>query len=947
MTRSFSHLWTWTVVIVLLLVGALPPGVAVAQQGSPAGGPPGAVGPAVGPTGAVQDANGLWYIEADRDAERSTVPATSGGPDDYGYVWEDSANLNWVEATNGTDTGMSGDSWDQRTGAIPLPFAFKYYDATFSSAYIGASGYIALQDSPSWYWSTQVRVPVPSVPNTVISPFSTPLTLATGGSSGRVFYRSGGTAPNRYFVVVWNDVRYAGEDERYTFGVILYEDGNIIFQYKAMTWGDDSRYYCGYVGIEDAEGLDGFGYEPNRCVPNQIWSSTVKTIRITRPAPTARVKVTPHGQGRFSHANSTESFEVNVYNNGELGADTYNLSVSSPWPAVIQMGGQPLVDTNGDAQPDTGALAQGERKKITVQVQTPTFANVADTNTATLNVRSTRNPGWVRSTLLRTTIPTPFAQIYSDLANPGIRMIQPNPDGQIDRRVTTSISYGTDMAVAGTPSGGYAALWSEWMDGARHLRYARLDSQGALQSPIQELGTVQSGWFSYLAVAVAPNGYIGHSWAQVQSRQVNGVWEYNYNVFLAILDGAGNIVLTPTNLTGNVLWGNNTVNVPEFSYSQITATRDNRFAVAWQQDVQTTDSWEADLFFTVRSADGQVVKPVTQFSQDPNTNQHNAMYPRLAVLNGNRFLLAYRSWSTAGVRLAVFDGAGNRVIGPVSVSDDYGSPSAAAQLSSGSILVVWEVWSVERQGLRYAMFDSATLNALTGPFDLVNPFSFTGDAAPSIAVDAANRAVITWSEDYGSYRPTHFYTLLDGNGSVLVPSTPWLPARVPVNGRAPVVASSQYGYGVAPNYSFAPTSNTQADVQVSAPTLSAGAPDGNAQIDVNVGNMGLPTASSVVVTAELDPQLIFAGANPPPNGGGMAAASGGVYTWNVPNLAYLSQGKIVINTGVPSATIGTRYPVTITVSSSGSDANPANNTFVAEVMVAEQVFLPMTNRGED
>ena len=79
----------------------------------------------------------------------------------------------------------------------------------------------------------------------------------------------------------------------------------------------------------------------------------------------------------------------------------------------------------------------------------------------------------------------------------------------------------------------------------------------------------------------------------------------------------------------------------------------------------------------------------------------------------------------------------------------------------------------------------------------------------------------------------------------------------------------------------------------------------------------------------------------------MIWASGGVYTWNVPNLAYLSQGKIVINTGVPSATIGTRYPVTITVSSSGSDANPANNTFVAEVMVAEQVFLPMTNRGED
>lgn len=947
MKHRQRRLWQWATVVALLLASSLPPGAASAQQAPPAGERPGAERTAQGPAGAAQDDKGLWYAATDSEPERSLAPATSGGPDDYGYVWEDSADLNWVEATNGADTGLSGDSWDLRTGAIPLPFAFRYYETTYTSVYIGASGYIALQDSPSWYWPTQVSIPVPSVPNTVISPFSTPLTLATGGSSGRVFYRSGGAAPNRYFVVVWNDVRYQAADERYTFGLVLYENGDIHFQYKSMVRGDDNRYYCAYVGIEDAEGLDGFGYEPNRCVPYPIQSGTVKTIRITRPAPTARVKLAPRGQGRFSHAANMESFEVTVYNNGELGDDTYNVTVSSPWPASIQMGGQVLVDTNGDAVPDTGPIAQGERKKVTIHVQTPVFAAVADTNTATLNVRSTRNLGWVRSTLLRTTIATPFAQIYKDYADQGIRVIQPNPEGQINRRVTTSTSSGGDMAVAGTPSGGYVSMWVEWENDAWRLRYARLDRHGALQSPIQELGSAQ-GWIDHLAVAVAPNGVTGVGWQQVQSRQVNGAWEYNYNVFIVLLDESGGLVLSPTNLTNNEQWGVWPANnVPLFYDVHIAATGDNRFAIAWEQDVPKSDGWEDDVFYTVRSADGQVVKPVMQFSQDPDTNIHNASSPRLTTLTGNRFLLAYYSWETDGVRLAALDSAGNRVIGPVSVSDDYGSPLAAAQFSGGSLLVVWEVWSIERQGLRYAMFNGTTLDTLAGPFDLVNPFSFTGDGAPSIATDAANRAVITWGEDYGGYRPAHFYTLLDGNGAVLVPSTPWLFARVPTNGRAPIVSSSYNGYGVAPNYSFAPTSNTQADIQVSAPPLSAGAPDGNAQIDVNVGNMGLPTASSVVVTAELDPQLIFAGANPPPNGGGMAAASGGVYTWNVPNLAYLSQGKIVINTGVPSATIGTRYPVTITVSSSGSDANPANNTFVAEVMVAEQVFLPMTNRGED
>jgi hypothetical protein len=152
---------------------------------------------------------------------------------------------------------------------------------------------------------------------------------------------------------------------------------------------------------------------------------------------------------------------------------------------------------------------------------------------------------------------------------------------------------------------------------------------------------------------------------------------------------------------------------------------------------------------------------------------------------------------------------------------------------------------------------------------------------------------------------------------------------------------------LAASFAFSPTSTTQTDVQVSAPTLSAGAPDGSAQIGINVGNRGLPTANGVFVTAELDPMLTFLNANPPPTSSAKTAENGDVYTWNVPNLRYLSQGLIVMNTGVPSATIGSRYPVTITVSTASSDVNQGNNTTVTEVMVAEQVYLPVTSRSED
>ena len=145
-------------------------------------------------------------------------------------------------------------------------------------------------------------VPSPGVPNPVVAPYSTPLDLATSGKSGRVFYKAGGAAPNRYFVVTWNEVQKSGEDDKHTFQVVLYENGDILFQYKTMTYGPDRGYPCGRVGIEDAEGLDGFTYADCDEIPAN------RAIRFTRPAASARVKLLPRGQGRFTRAASSEAF---------------------------------------------------------------------------------------------------------------------------------------------------------------------------------------------------------------------------------------------------------------------------------------------------------------------------------------------------------------------------------------------------------------------------------------------------------------------------------------------------------------------------------------------------------------------------------------------------------------------------------------------------------------
>ena len=69
----------------------------------------------------------------------------------------------------------------------------------------------------------------------MIAPHWVPVTEV----GGYLRYLRGGTAPNRWMVVEWNRVRSNCCDdaaEEYTFEAIVYESGDIVFQY-----GDDDQ----------------------------------------------------------------------------------------------------------------------------------------------------------------------------------------------------------------------------------------------------------------------------------------------------------------------------------------------------------------------------------------------------------------------------------------------------------------------------------------------------------------------------------------------------------------------------------------------------------------------------------------------------------------------------------------------------------------------------------
>jgi hypothetical protein len=862
-------------------------------------------------------------------------PQATGGPDDFGYTWNDSVPFNWIDVSDGIDTGLSGDSFSLNlaVGPIPLPFSFKYYENTYNQVYIAAAGYLAFTKAS--YWPPEIPIPSPVPPNNVIAPYWAPTYIGPGSW---VRYRSGGDAPNRYFVVEWHDVKGGnpsdptGRDETYRFEVILYENGDIVFQYHTMSY--NNGYWCGAAGIEDSTGLDGLAY-----VRFCYWAPSNKAVRFYRPAPSARVKVWPLYQGRFTRAGAIESFQVPIRNAGDLGPDSYDLYVSSSWPVSLYTadGITPLTDTDGDGVVDTGPVAESSTVTITVKVQTPVVVNVGDYNSATITVRSSLNTSKSKTVILQTAVPAPFAQVYWDGADGAMSLYLVQPTSQVVKKATPDGYYGSDMAVAEAPNGNFVYVWDKGRRlgsiSVTEIEYALLDRYGNVVRPISKLtdhsGATMDTYDIYPAIAVAPDGRIGVVWLRML-RDPN-TSQYNDNIWFAILDPSGNRVYGPVNITNNSTWG-----TLGFWSPLIAATGDNRFVLAWQRHFYSGPV--DDIFYAIRDTTGAEVKPATQFTHDtPGTDQ--AYYnPTVAGLSGNRVLLA---WSQSvsnieNIAYTVLDSNGNEVKPPTTIDmSGWGLNIDAVQLSTGRILLAWT--SLEHR-IVFALLDT-NYDLVAGPTTLSNPVSPFGDAFASIAADAAGHAILTWMESMqymGSPRYL-YYALVDNTGNFLTPPMIFRAAEMSPWGDQDIVTSYN-GHGNTSYSLIKPKAGV--DLTVAAPTLVGGAGGGTALVSALVNNYGDTLATSIILTATLDSNLGYVGAFPTPS-----VVMAPKVIWTLNDMGFQGSGQIVLYTSVPEASIGSRYPVTWTVTSAGVEAEPSDNTAMTEVMVSRQVFLPLILRN--
>jgi hypothetical protein len=708
-----------------------------------------------------------------------------GGPDNFGYTWDDSVPLDWIDATVGTDTGLSGESGNYALGPLSLPFSFPYYENTYGSLYIAASGYLAFTEYGSWL--SQPHIPSPEAPNNIVAPYASPLDLASSGPANRVYYTSGGAPPDRFFAVEWYQVADEYEDEVYTFEVVLHENGDIVFQYQAMTYiGNSSA--CGAIGIENTTGQDGLAY-----VDYCHQAPSNQAVRFYRPAYSAGVAVKELYQGRFTHPGWEVIFEVPIRNSGELGADTYDIEVTSTWSTTLYFADHvtPLTDTDHDGVPDTGAVAQGASTTVVFTLVTPAMASVGDSNLVSATVRSSLNPGVSKTISLQMAVPARFAQVFRDADDQAMSLYLAELGSEGLFTATPQQYYGYDMAVAETPTG-FAYFWARSGVAASvttaEIEYTLLDNSGNTVRAVTKLtdhsvATVETR-DTIPAVAVAPDGRIGVLWHR---RLYDSRGQLNENIYFATLDSAGKLLYGPTVVTNNTVWGYPGIPpVPEYSHPRIAATGDNRFVLAWwsARPLVHSGMFEMDIYYGVRDTHGGEVKAGTRFTNGVPGREYYSS-PAITALRGNRALLAYHG--PAGITYAVLDSAGNTVRAPALAGGDGYEPDAV-QLWTGNIVVAWTDLN---ENIDFVVLHGTTYNAVAGPVRLHHPAAITGDGWVSVAADSGGHAILTWMDYNSDLRHNLYYARVDGTGRVL---TQPLIFRASEAASSDIVTSSE-GYG--------------------------------------------------------------------------------------------------------------------------------------------------------
>ncbi|MBN1667994.1 MAG: hypothetical protein JW862_12940 [Anaerolineales bacterium] len=144
---------------------------------------------------------------------------------------------------------------DAVSSALPIGFTFDYDGQAFSSVYASSNGFMTFLSDQGHGCCSGDPIPSAEDPNGVVAAFWTDLSPGLGGE---VYYQTLGDAPQRRFVLQFDNVcDLEGCDQRITFQIKLFENnGTIEIHYAENSFVDGSGDDIS-IGIENLDGTRG------------------------------------------------------------------------------------------------------------------------------------------------------------------------------------------------------------------------------------------------------------------------------------------------------------------------------------------------------------------------------------------------------------------------------------------------------------------------------------------------------------------------------------------------------------------------------------------------------------------------------------------------------------------------------------------------------------------
>lgn len=301
----------------------------------------------------------------------------------------------YTEITGTTSTATGDDGAENLT----LPFTFRYDGVNYTTARVSTNGWLEMGTSFTGSGFSNDLASTTSKP--LLAPLWDDL---YDDATSVISYTTLGTAPDRIFVVQWENIRWqlSGGTQQ-NFQVRLYETSNVVeFVYGTMNTPTGSP--SASIGINDAVGGSGRFLSVTPGNPPTVSSTTANnsissitfltsgtTYRFTPPPPapdysTSTKSVSPSGT-RFS--GDVVTYTVVVLNSGDLTGAATTLDDPIPSGAAYVPGsavltGSGTLTATASSIDWNGSLAPTERVTVTFQV-TLTAINGSVTNTATIS----------------------------------------------------------------------------------------------------------------------------------------------------------------------------------------------------------------------------------------------------------------------------------------------------------------------------------------------------------------------------------------------------------------------------------------------------------------------------------------------------------------------------------------------------------------------------------